>query len=89
MERREVVICNKLGLHARAAAKFVTLAAQFECDIRLARGTREVNGKSIMGVMMLAATQGTALHIIAVGADAGSALERLEQLVGERFGEAE
>lgn len=89
MQRREVVICNKLGLHARAAAKFVTLAAQFESDIRLARGAREVNGKSIMGVMMLAATQGTALHIIAAGADEDSALKRLEQLVGERFGEAE
>ena len=79
MQRREVVICNKL----------VTLAAQFESDIRLARGAREVNGKSIMGVMMLAATQGTALHIIAAGADEASALDRLEQLVGERFGEAE
>ena len=89
MQLREVIICNKLGLHARAAAKFVTLATQFESDIRLARGAREVNGKSIMGVMMLAATQGTALHIIAVGADEDSALERLEQLVGERFGEAE
>ncbi len=89
MQLREVVICNKLGLHARAAAKFVTLAAQFESDIRLARGVREVNGKSIMGVMMLAATQGTTLHIIATGTDETSALQRLEQLVGERFGETE
>ena len=53
--KREIVIINKLGLHARAAAKFVTLAAGFDAEIRLARGSREVNGKSIMGVMMLAA----------------------------------
>ena len=87
MQRREIIICNKLGLHARAAAKFVTLAAQFTCEVRLARGTREVNGKSIMGVMMLAATQGTQLHIIAAGEDEKLALERLEQLIDERFGE--
>ncbi|MCB1770418.1 MAG: HPr family phosphocarrier protein, partial [Candidatus Competibacteraceae bacterium] len=59
MLKREVVIINKLGLHARAAAKFVTLASRFDADIRLLRNGREVNGKSIMGVMMLAAACGT------------------------------
>ena len=66
----EVTIVNRLGLHARAAAKFVTLASGFESDIRLVRGEREVNGKSIMGVMMLAAGRGTQLRIVADGADA-------------------
>ena len=89
MLRREVVICNKLGLHARAAAKFVTLAAQFRCDVWLARAGREVNGKSIMGVMMLAASQGTPLDIVASGEDEVLALEQLEQLVDERFGETD
>lgn len=58
MEERRVVIVNKLGLHARAAARFVQLAASFECQITVARDGREVNGKSIMGVMMLAAHRG-------------------------------
>jgi phosphocarrier protein HPr len=80
---------NKLGLHARAAAKFVTLASRFEADIRLLRGGREVNGKSIMGVMMLAAAQGTRLEIQATGMDAGKALDGLEKLVQQRFGEEE
>jgi len=87
--KREVTIVNKLGLHARAAARFVTLAARFEADIRLQRGAREVNGKSIMGVMMLAAARGAQLAIEAEGADAEQALDSLEQLVLERFGEDE
>jgi phosphocarrier protein len=87
--KREITIVNKLGLHARAAARFVTLAARFEADIRLRRGTREVNGKSIMGVMMLAAARGAQLTLEAEGADAEQALDGLEQLVRERFGEAE
>jgi phosphocarrier protein len=87
--RQRIVIQNKLGLHARAAAKFVTLAAQFSSDIQLARGQQQVNGKSIMGVMMLAASIGTQLEIIATGADEVEACARLEELVGQLFGETE
>lgn len=89
MLKREVIITNKLGLHARAAARFVTLASRFASDIHLIRGEREVNGKSIMGVMMLAATKGTRLQICATGADAEQALEDLANLVQQRFGEDE
>lgn len=89
MQRKEVIICNKLGLHARAAAKFVTLASQFESTIHLVRGQTQVNGKSIMGVMMLAAGLGVRLEILASGADELHALARLEELVAARFGEEE
>ncbi|MFO1432062.1 MAG: HPr family phosphocarrier protein [Candidatus Competibacteraceae bacterium] len=87
--KREVTIINKLGLHARAAAKFVTLASKFEADIRLSRDRKEVNGKSIMGVMMLAAAKGARLEIQACGTDAVQALDSLEQLILQRFGEDE
>ncbi len=87
--KREVTIVNKLGLHARAAAKLVTLAARFASDIRLQRGSREVNAKSIMGVMMLAADKGVKLEIHAMGEDAEQALDHLEKLIQQRFGEDE
>lgn len=87
--KRNIVIINKLGLHARAAAKFVTLAAGFEADIRLLRGGREVNGKSIMGVMMLAAARGAQLELQASGPEAEQALDHLEALVRRRFDEDE
>ncbi len=86
---REVTIVNKLGLHARAAAKLVTLAAKFASDIRLQRDHREVNAKSIMGVMMLAAAKGVKLEIHALGEDAEQALDDLETLIQQRFGEKE
>ncbi|QBQ54117.1 HPr family phosphocarrier protein [Nitrosococcus wardiae] len=89
MTQSEVTIINKLGLHARAAAKFVTLASRFKSEIRVQRGTKEVNGKSIMGVMMLAASQGTRLCIMASGPDEEEALQQLKTLVNERFGEHE
>ncbi len=89
MLRRPVIICNKLGLHARAAARFVTLASRFESHIELVRGQQCVNGKSIMGVMMLAAGLGVQLEITAEGADAGQALDALATLVEACFGEAE
>lgn len=89
MTTAPVTICNRLGLHARAAARFVQLASRFECEIRLARGAREVNGKSIMGVMMLAAGRGTEVVITADGSDEGEALGALVQLVESRFGEEE
>ena len=87
--KREIVIINKLGLHARAAAKFVTLAAGFDAEIRLVRNGREVNGKSIMGVMMLAAACGTRLELCASGPEAEQALEHLDDLVHRRFDEDE
>jgi phosphocarrier protein HPr len=87
--RRRVTIVNKLGLHARAAAKFVSLASRFDADIQVIRGEREVNGKSIMGVMMLAAGRGVYLDLCARGPDAAAAVSELERLITERFGEPE
>jgi len=89
MPSREVTIVNKLGLHARAAAKLVTAASGFGAEIKLKRNDREVNGKSIVGVMMLAASQGTTIELVADGDDAVAALDALEQLISDRFGEAE
>ena len=87
--KREMHIINKLGLHARAAAKFVTTASGFESEITVCRNGREVNGKSIMGVMMLAAAKDTSIEVCAGGADAEAALDALEELVNSRFGEDE
>jgi phosphocarrier protein HPr len=90
MPEKEITIINKLGLHARAAAKLVTLASQYPCDVRVARvgnTGREVSGKSIMGVMMLAAAQGSRLRLIAEGDDAQIALDSLEALINRRFDE--
>jgi len=89
MLRREITIVNKLGLHARAAAKFVTLASRFDSEVRVARGNRQVNGKSIMGVMMLAAARGAVLELTVEGSDEVEAAAALEQLILARFGEAE
>ena len=89
MRRSTVVIVNKLGLHARAAAKLVTLASEFVSEIHVERGARRVNGKSIMGVMMLAAGQDTSIDLIAEGADEEQAVERLTELIANKFGEAE
>jgi len=86
---RTVTIDNKLGLHARAAAKFVTLASSFASDVKLARNGQEVNGKSIMGVMMLAASKGTEIRLIADGSDEHEAIEKLTELIKNRFGEDE
>jgi phosphocarrier protein len=89
MIRKQVTIVNKLGLHARAAAKLVTCASRYQSQILLERNGQRVNGKSIMGVMMLAASQGTELTLEVDGADAQQALAALESLIAERFGEAE
>ena len=86
---RQVTICNKLGLHARAAAKFVTLASKFDADIKVVRDSKEVNAKSIMGVMMLAAGQGVSIELRASGRDAGAAVAELTRLIQDRFGEPE
>jgi phosphocarrier protein HPr len=82
-------IVNKLGLHARAAAKLTHLAGGFQCDIWLSRSGRRVNAKSIMGVMMLAAGQGTSVLIEAEGADADQAIAALTKLIADKFGEGE
>jgi phosphocarrier protein len=85
---RTITIVNKLGLHARAAAKLVTLAQKFKCEIRLKKDTKEVSGKSIMGVMMLAAGKGSRVTVRAEGPDAEAALAALEDLIARRFDEA-
>ena len=87
MLKKEIMIVNKLGLHARAAAKFVSLASSFSSDIGLSRDNKRVNGKSIMGVMMLAASQGTVLEVSADGNDEALAIERIQELIQNRFGE--
>ena len=89
MQQRNLTICNKLGLHARAAARFVSLASGFDCRIMLERNGRRVNGKSIMGVMMLAAAQGAAITLITDGQDEQQAADALQQLIEDRFGEDE
>jgi len=89
MQQRPVTIINKLGLHARAAAKFVTTASSYSSHVDVARNGQHVNGKSIMGVMMLAASRGTELIIKTQGADEVEAADSLVKLVEERFGEQE
>jgi phosphocarrier protein HPr len=86
-ERRTVRIRNRAGMHARPAAEFVKLAARFTAEVRLARDSLEVDGKSIMGVLMLAAEQGAELTITARGDDAPEALDALASLVDRGFGE--
>ena len=89
MLKRELLISNKLGLHARASAKLTKLASEFVSDIWLSRGSRRVNAKSIMGVMMLAAGPGTRIGVEAEGDDAEQALDQLASLVDNKFGEGE
>ena len=84
---RTITIINKLGLHARPAMQFVDVANQFQSAVKVWKGDQCVDGKSIMQMMMLAATMGTALKIVAEGADAEPALNALEQLIQFRFGE--
>ena len=83
----EVTIVNKYGLHARPAAEFVKLANRFASEIFIRKDDVEVSGKSIMGVMMLAAEYGTTLHVSARGEDAEQAVDALAALVASRFGE--
>ena len=89
MASLEVEIVNKLGLHARAAAKLTQIAGGYRSEIWLSRSGRRVNAKSIMGVMMLAAGQGTKVLIEADGDDAPDAIAAITRLVAERFGEGE
>jgi phosphocarrier protein len=85
----EAEIINRLGLHARAAAKLTHIASGFQSEIWLSRSGRRVNAKSIMGVMMLAAGKGSKVMIEAEGADADKALAALTKLIADRFGEGE
>jgi len=86
---REVVIRNRLGLHARASAQFVKTAGRFKAEITVEAGRQKVNGKSIMGLLMLTAAQGTTLRLRAMGEDGPAALQALADLVEARFGERE
>lgn len=86
---KDIVISNKLGLHARAAAKLTQLASKFESEIFIARDARRVNAKSIMGVMMLAAGLGVTVKLEASGKDADQALDELQALFDSKFGENE
>ena len=88
MQTCELRIVNQLGLHARAAAKFVHTAGGFTAHIKVARGDREVDGKSIMGLLLLAAAQGSAITISADGPDEGAAILALCALVERSFDEA-
>ena len=89
MDEREITISNKLGLHARAAAKLVTLASRFSCEVELTRDSQKINAKSIMGVMMLAAAKGTTLLLTTTGTDEMEAADELVSLIEMKFGEAE
>ena len=89
MKCKCILIDNKLGLHARASAKFVQLASTYDSNITLSRNGQNVNGKSIMGIMMLAAAKGTELELCADGADEDKAVAALSGLVGDLFGEDE
>lgn len=85
----DIVISNKLGLHARAAAKLTQLAGRYNCEIFIARGAQRVNAKSIMGVMMLAAGMGVTVKVDAAGDDAEQALADIQVLFDSKFGEIE
>ena len=87
MLQQEYLIINRLGLHARASALFVKTASQFTAEIKLARENVEVNGKSIMGIMMLAASKGTTVRLTVDGADETEAMETIGELIRNGFGE--
>lgn len=89
MIKLNVLIINKLGLHARASAKFVSTAARFQSHIDVTKDKHTINGKSIMGVMMLAASQGTELNLEINGPDETEMAQALVDLINNRFGEAE
>lgn len=89
MIKQEIEIINKLGLHARASTKLTQTASQFGSDIWIERNGRRVNAKSIMGVMMLAASKGSKIHLETSGTDEKHAMEALVDLIDSRFGEPE
>ena len=87
MPERDLIIINEKGMHARAAGEFTRVASRFRATVFVSRVGIEVNGKSIMGVLMLAAYQGSTIRVRAEGADANAALDALQELVEGRFGE--
>jgi len=86
---KTVTIRNKLGLHARAAVKFVNLANRFVASVKIVKDGDEIDGKSILGILTLAATQGTAIRLLASGKDEDAAMAALVELIGNRFDEKE
>ncbi len=89
MISRDIEIKNKLGLHARAAAKLVHMAARFKSDIKVRKGDEEVDGKSILGILLLAAGRGSVVTIRADGEDEREALDAIEKLIDAKFDEVE
>lgn len=89
MPIQEIEIINKLGLHARASAKLTQVASSFPCDVTVSRNGRKVNAKSIMGVMMLAATRGSTISLETSGPEADKAMAAMVTLINNRFDEAE
>ena len=89
MIERDIEIRNKLGLHARAAAKFVHTAARFRSDIKVRKGEEEVDGKSILGILLLAAGRGSTIRVRAEGEDERDALDAVEKLIEGKFDEVE
>ena len=89
MITRDLEIVNKLGLHARAAAKLVHVAARFKSDIKIRKGEEEVDGKSILGILLLAAGRGSIITVKADGEDEAAAVEGIAALVANRFDESE
>jgi phosphocarrier protein HPr len=89
MPRTETEICNKLGLHARASAKLTQLAGSFPCEVWMERGTKRINAKSIMGVMMLAAGKGAKVTVDTEGERAEEAMAAILNLIADKFGEGE
>lgn len=87
MQQQEFQIVNKLGLHARASALFVKTAGKFQSEVKLARESVEVNGKSIMGIMMLAASKGTMVRLTVEGTDEEEAMQAIGTLIKDGFGE--
>ena len=89
MPRAEAEIVNKLGLHARASAKLTQIAGSYPCEVWMERGTRRINAKSIMGVMMLAAGKGSKVVVETQGDDEQEALDAILKLIADKFGEGE
>ncbi len=89
MKEERIEIGNKLGLHARAAARLVHTASQFDADVTIGNGEEEVNAKSILGLLTLAASKGTEVKVRAVGSDEEEAVKAVVKLIKDRFGEPE
>ena len=89
MIERDIEIRNKLGLHARAAAKLVHTASRFKADIKVRKGEEEVDGKSILGILLLAAGRGSTIRVKADGEDERDALDAVEKLIEQKFDEVE